>query len=149
MTTKPKTRKAVAAKRAAPKAATKQTPGKPKREVSVICKLISRWHWLEADHKYLLETEIDEEADRLTVSHRKEKRNIEVRLSKLVPRDLWQVMHLLEFAAEMVEQGGSGDDDLEVNMLKNAKEGVRLVWSRTECEAERIKFLAARADQAA
>jgi hypothetical protein len=32
---------------------------------------------------------------------------------------------------------------------ENAREGVRLVWSRTECEAERIKFLAARALQGA
>ena len=131
------------AKRAAPKAATKQAPGDPKRKVSVICKLISRWRWLEADES-LLETETEEEADRLAVSHRKEQRTIEVRLSKLVPQDLWQVMHLLEFATEMVEQGGS-DDDLEVEMLKNAKEGVRLVWSRTECEAERVKFRAAQA----
>jgi hypothetical protein len=140
MTTKPKPRKAPAPKRAAPKAATKQAVGKPKREVSEICKLISRWHWLEADERYFLETETGEEADRLTVSHRKEQRNIEVRLSELVPQDLWQVMHLLEFATEMVEQGGS-DDDLEVEMLKNAKEGVRLA----ECEAERVKFRAAQA----
>jgi hypothetical protein len=82
------------------------------------------------------------------MSHRKEQRNIEIRLSKLVPRDLWQVMHLLEFATEMVEQGGSGDD-LEVKMLKNAKEGVRLVWIRTELKAERIKCIAAQAAQAA
>jgi hypothetical protein len=51
MTTKPKTRKAPA-KRAAPKAATKHAPGEPKR-VSGIRRFTSRWHWLEADQRYL------------------------------------------------------------------------------------------------
>ena len=51
MTTKPKTRKAPA-KRAAPKAATKQAPGEQKREVTDIRKLVSRWHWLEADQTH-------------------------------------------------------------------------------------------------
>lgn len=148
MTTKPKSRMAPAAKRV-PKGAKKQASGETKREVSEICKLTARWHWLEANQIYLLKTKTDEEVDRLAASPQKEQRTIEVRLSKLVPQNLWQVMSLLEFATEMVEQGGSGDDDLEVKMLKNVNEGVRLVWSRTECEEERIKFLAAKAAQAA
>ena len=53
MTTKPKTRKAPVAKRAAPKAATKQASGEPKRKVSGIRNLVSRWHWLEADQNSL------------------------------------------------------------------------------------------------
>lgn len=52
MTTKPKTRKASAAKRATPKAATKQASGEPRREVSGIRNLVSRWHWLEADQTH-------------------------------------------------------------------------------------------------
>jgi hypothetical protein len=148
MTIKPKTRKAAAAKRAASKSAMVKTDGESKSVISGICKLIACWRWLEADRAYIYAiTKPEKEADRLVMSHQKEQRDIEVRLSKLVPKNLWQVMHLLEFATEMVEQGGS--DDLEVKMLKNAKEGVRLVWSRTECEADRIKFLAAQAVQAA
>jgi hypothetical protein len=145
MTTKPKTRKAPA-KRAAPKIALVKAHGELELVISGTRKLIARWHWLEADRAYIyVITEPEKEADRLVMSHRKEQRDIEVRLSKLVPQNLWQVMHLLEFVTEMVEQGGS--DNLEVKMLKNAQEGVRLVWSRTELEAERIKRIAAQAAQ--
>jgi hypothetical protein len=146
MATKPKTRKAPA-KCAAPKIAMVKADGAPELVISGICKLIARWHWLEADRTYIYAiTKPEKEAGRLVMSHQKEQRDIEVRLSKLVPENLWQVMHQLEFATEMVEQGGS--DNLEVKMLKNAKECVRLVWSRTELEAERIKRIAAQAVQA-
>jgi hypothetical protein len=133
---KPETRKAPAANRAAPKTA-----------ISGICKLIARCHWLEASRAYIDATATSEkEADRLVMSHQKEQRDIEVRLSKMVPKNLWEVMYLLEFVTEMVEQGSS---DLEVKMLKNAKEGVRLVWILTELEAERIKRIDAQVVQAA
>jgi hypothetical protein len=51
MTTKPKTRKAPAAK-AAPKAAPKEAAAEPKREESEIGALVSRWRWLAADMAY-------------------------------------------------------------------------------------------------
>jgi hypothetical protein len=122
MTTKPKTCKA-SAKRCAPKAATKQATREPKREVSEICRLVARWRWLKADRTYIYAiTSPEKEADRLVMSHQKEQKDIEVRLSKLVPKNLWEVMGLLEFATEMVEQGGS--DDLEVKMRGRREVGL-------------------------
>jgi hypothetical protein len=55
MATKSKTPKTSAAKRATPKAAMKQAPREPKREVSGICGLIARWHFLEAEEVYRAE----------------------------------------------------------------------------------------------
>jgi hypothetical protein len=97
MTTKPKTRKAAVAKRAASKSAMVKTDGESKSVISGICKLIARWRWLEADRAYNYAiTNPEKKTDRLVMSHQKEQRDIEVRLSKLVPKNLWQVMHLLE-----------------------------------------------------
>ncbi len=128
MTTKPKTRKEPA-KRAAPKAATKQASGEPKREVSGIRRFISRWHWLEADQKHrsnLAQTK--KESERLIAIHNDEQREIEGALAQVVPANFSDACYLLEFAISIVEQGSCMFDHAEIAMLKNVREGLRLAW---------------------
>ena len=77
MTITPKTRKAPAVKRAAPKAATKQASGEPKREVSGIRRSISRWHWLEADQTHRANVaQTEKESERLIAIHNDEQTTI-------------------------------------------------------------------------
>jgi hypothetical protein len=137
MTTKPKTRKAPAAKRAAPKAATKQAPGEPKREVSGIRRFVSRWHWLEADQTHranLAQTE--KESERLVAIHNDEQEEIESLLAQVVPESFLDACCLLEFATERAEQGGCMADGSEIDMLKNVAAGLRVEW-RGEIKAAR------------
>jgi hypothetical protein len=87
MTTKPKTRKAPVAKRAAPKAATKQASGEPKREVSEICRLVARLRVLEAEKAYQAAIAgTDEENETLSCQHDNEQDEIEMELSRSIPR---------------------------------------------------------------
>jgi hypothetical protein len=128
MTTKPKTRKASAAKRAAPKAATKQAPGEPERKVSGIRRFVSRWHWLEADQTHranLAKTE--KESERLIAIHNDEQREIESALAQVVPKSFWDACCLLEFATLMADQGGCMADGSEIAMFKNVVAGPRRV----------------------
>jgi hypothetical protein len=137
MTTKPKTRKAPA-KRAAPKAATKQAPGEPKREVSGIRRFVSRWNWLEADQTHranLAQTE--KESERLILIHNDEQREIESALAQMVPKRFLDACCLLEFATVLAERGGSMAEGSEIAaMLNNVAEGMRVAW-RGELEAAR------------
>jgi hypothetical protein len=128
MTVKPKTRKA-AAKRAAPKAATKQASGEPKREVSGIRNLVSRWHWLEADQKHRVNlAQTEKESERLIAIHNAEQESIEGALAQVIPANFLDACYLLEFVTSMVEQGGCMFDHAEIAMLKNVREGLRLAW---------------------
>ncbi len=127
MTTKPKIRKAPAVKRAAPKAATKQASGEPKREVSGIRNLVSRWHWLEADQTHranLAKTE--KEYERLIAIHNDKQRDIEGALAQVVPKSFLDACCLLEFATGLAEQGGCSADNPEIAMLKNVVAGLRV-----------------------
>jgi hypothetical protein len=128
MTTKPKTAKAPAAKRDAPSAATKQAPGEPKREVTDVRKLVSRWHWLEADQEHranLAQTE--KESERLIAIHNDEQKEIESQLTALVPTNYLDACYLLEFAtSRVIQQGGFMPNDPEIAMLKNVVAGLRL-----------------------
>jgi hypothetical protein len=129
MTMKPKTAKAPAAKRAAPKAATKQASGEPKREVSGIRRFISRWHSLEADQTHranLAQTE--KESERLIAIHNDEQGEIESALAQVVPKSFLDACYLLEFVTSRVEQGGCMFDHAEIAMLKNVRAGLRLAW---------------------
>jgi hypothetical protein len=125
----PKTRKAPA-HRAAPKVATKQAPGEPKREVTDVRKLVSRWHWLEADQEHranLAQTE--KESERLIAIHNDEQTTIEGALAQVVPASFLDACYLLEFAIGRVEQGGCMFDHAEIAMLKNVRAGLRLAWA--------------------
>ena len=87
MTTKPKTRKAPVAKRAAPKAATKQASGEPKRKVSGIRNLVSRWHWLEADQTHCANiAQTEKESERLIAIHNNDQEEIESALAQVAPK---------------------------------------------------------------
>jgi hypothetical protein len=124
MTTKPK-RKAPAAKRVAPKAATKQTPGEQKREVTGIRKLVSRWHWLEADQAHranLAKTE--DESEKLIAIHHDEQEAIESQLTTLVPTNYFDACYLLEFATILAE-GACMAEDADIAILKNVRAGLR------------------------
>jgi hypothetical protein len=122
MTTKPKARKAPAAKPVTPKNGATVMPSEPKREVSEIRRLISRRNWLSADADYqatLADTE--EKSERLSAIHNAEKEKIERELATLIPETFWEAMELLEFATKMVEEGGN--DNLEIDMLENVRKG--------------------------
>jgi hypothetical protein len=120
MTTKPKTRKAPAAK-AAPKEAVSGT----KHEVSDICRLVSRWKWLMADQVYQAAVaETIEENERLIAAHENETLKIETKLADLVPENVPDACMLLKFATEIVEQDLDRGDGTIVSILKNIHEGL-------------------------
>jgi hypothetical protein len=121
MATKPKTRKAAAAK-AAPKEAVSGT----KHEVSEIRRLVSRWHWLEADQGYQAAVaETIEENERLIAVHEGELKKIEHKLVDLVPENIWDACMFLKFATEMVDRDLNRGDGAIVSMLTNIHEGLR------------------------
>ncbi len=137
MTTKPKTLKAPAAKAVSPKPATKEEAGEPKREISEIHRLVSRWRWLAADMAYKAATApTDKESDASFRIHEREQKEIETKLATLVPQSFSDACCLLEFATDMAEEGGR--DDLEIAMLRNAREGL-FVARRKDMEAEHAK----------
>ncbi len=120
---KPKTRKAPA-KRAAPKIATKQASGEPKRMVSKICRLATRWRFLEAEEDYQATiAKTDEESDALICQHGDEQYEIEMELSRLIPQDFGDVRELLGFAIDMRE-GGFRTDGADQMMLKSILESL-------------------------
>jgi hypothetical protein len=152
MTTKPKTRKAPATKPVAVDPAPKKANGEPKREISEIWRLVTRWHWLEADQEYqgsIADTE--SEWQRIIAIHNDEQRKIERKLATLIPENFEDVGTLLEFATKMGEDGSmvSGADR---DMLKNVREGLRMarahdsVAARDKMKAERDKGFAAARD---
>jgi hypothetical protein len=141
MTTKPKTRKA-SAKRAALKtaaAATKQASGEPKRTISGICRLLARWRFLEAEEVYLAAISPDEESDAALCKHQREQDEIEIKLSKSIPQDFSDVRELLQFAADMIEEGDRPDHGGQM-MLRNGLESLPEVFSG-ERETARIAGL--------
>lgn len=127
MTTKPK-RKATTSKRVAPKAATKQASGEPKREVSGICGLIARWRFLEAEEDYLAAISPDEESDAAGCTHQREQDEIEIKLSRSIPRDLSDVRELIQFAADMIEEGDRPDHSGQMTLRKGL-ESLREIFS--------------------
>jgi hypothetical protein len=109
MTTKPK-RKAPPAKRAAPKAATKQASGKTKGAISEISRLVTRLRVLEAEKAYQAAIAgTDEENETLICQHENEQDEIEMELSRLIPQDFDEVRELLELAVDMREAGFRSD----------------------------------------
>jgi len=127
MTTKPK-RKASAAKRAAPKAATKQTLG--------ICGLIACWRFLEAEEVYLAAITTDEESDAALCKHQREKHEIETRLSRSTPQDHHEARELLEHAINLMD-GGQLTSGADVMMLRNVLESLPDVFGETKDVAYR------------
>jgi hypothetical protein len=137
MTTKPKTRKAPA-KSAAPARARNQTPGEQKREVTDIRKLVSRWHWLEADQEHranLAKTE--DESEKLIAIHNDEQEAIESQLTTLVPANYFDACYLLEFAT-VLAGGACMAEGAVVTILKNVRAGLRNAWNN-DMQAERKK----------
>jgi len=88
MTVKSKARK--------PAAKPAPTAGEPKREVSEIQALVSRWKWLDADQSYQVSTATTKkESERLVAIHN----------GPLVPTAFPGVLALLDFAAIVVGGG--------------------------------------------
>jgi len=151
MTTKPKPRKAAAAKArhalvgnsasaGVTKGATKQAAGDPKREVSGIRRFISRWHWPEADQTHRANlAQTNKESERLIAIHNDEQRDIEGMLAQTVPESFSDACYLLEFVTRMLE--GCIAEGSEIAMLKNVREGLRLAWNN-DMQAERKKATA-------
>jgi hypothetical protein len=144
MTTKPKPRKAPAAK-VTPEKAVSGTI----HEVSDICRLVSRWKWLMADQVYQAAVaETIEENERLIAAHENELKKIEHKLSDLVPENISDACRFLEFATEIVEQDLDRGDGTIVSILKNIREGLDAALrdkdaaAREELEAERAKGFA-------
>jgi hypothetical protein len=127
MTTKPKTRKAPAAKRAAPKAATKQASGKTKGAISEISRLVTRLRVLEAEKAYQAAIAgTDEENETLICQHENEQDEIEMELSRLIPQDFDEVRELLELAVDMRE-AGFRSDGADQMILRNILESLHNV----------------------
>ena len=100
------------------------TTSELKREISEIEMLVSRHKFLEADQDCRATiADTDEEEDRLLEIHHDELREIERKLSTLVPESFSDVYSLLEFAAIIVEDGGMvcGSD---ADIIKNLLEGL-------------------------
>jgi hypothetical protein len=127
MTTKPKTRKAPA-KRAAPKAATKQALG--------ICGLIARWRFLEAEEVYLAKIAPDEESDAALCKHEREKGGIETKLSRSIPQDYYEASGLLEHAINVMD-GGQLTSGADVMMLRHVLESLPDVFGKSNDVAYR------------
>jgi hypothetical protein len=127
MTTKP-TRKAPAAKRAAPKAATKQASG--------ICGLIARWRFLEAEEVYLAEIAPDKESDAALCKHEREKHAIETELSRSIPQDFHEAWDLLDHAIKLMD-GGQLTSGADVMMLNNVLESLDEIFGVTKDAAYR------------
>jgi hypothetical protein len=123
MTTKPKTRKASAAKAAARQdAAPEQSP---ENEIS---KLIARWNYLEADRKYQATIAATKaESDNLfRYLHGGEKGEIKSKLANLVPKNFEEVYDLFDFAvAATLEKVSTRENaQTEIKMLNALRRGI-------------------------
>jgi hypothetical protein len=138
MTTKSK-RKAPAATRAAPKAATKQASGEPKRTVSKIFRLVTRWRVLEADANYRAEeAETDNESERLRAIHEAENHKIVKALRILIPRDFGEVRELLRYVLDEIKIADAiRCDGSDIDILTNILEALPFVIG-DEMEAARL-----------
>jgi len=134
MTKKPKTRKAPAAKASASKTAPAAV--EPKRDVSEIRTLISRWRWLDADQAYQADCAATaEEGERLIAIHFDEQEEIESQLATLVPESFDDSRCLLGFVLENAEgrmlEGADKECMLEgtdIDMLTNIKDSLWAIW---------------------
>ncbi len=137
MTTKPKTRKEPA-KRAAPKAATKQASGESKRKISGIERLITRWRFLEAEEAYQAAiAKTDEESNALIGQHGDEQYEIEMELSRSTPQDFNDVRELLQFVIGTFADGYR-PDGAGVAMLRNILESLFSI-SGNDAQAARLE----------
>jgi hypothetical protein len=128
MTTKPKTRKAPAAKAAAPKPATKGEPTERRLQVGEIRRLISRWKWLRADHQYQVDTATTkEESDTLYCKPQREQEEIERQLARMTPETFSDCCTLLHHAIWLLDNGAGSTDDAVV-LLRNVDKGMSNAW---------------------
>jgi hypothetical protein len=110
------------------KAATNQASGEPKREISDIERLVTRWRFLEAEEAYQATiAKTDEESNALVCQHMDEENEIEEQLATLVPETFQEVSTLLKFAIDLTEDGPL-TNGADVMMLRNAYEGLQSVW---------------------
>jgi hypothetical protein len=127
MTTKSKTRKAPAAKSIAPEPSLKEAAGAEKTAPDNIRTLVLRWRFLDADENYQAALAGDKTIGffRRRI-HATERREIESKLSKLIPKTFDEVDLLLDFAtaAVAVKIERKEDDNPELRMLKNARKGI-------------------------
>ncbi|MGO8846460.1 MAG: hypothetical protein ACLQFI_14210 [Methylocella sp.] len=138
MTTKPKTRRAPAAKAATPKPSLEADAAEPTQPVRTIERLVAKWRWLEADATYKsTRARTDKEDDAALCIHDQERREIEGMLSTLVPRTFLETCNLLGFASQLIAEGGR-HDRIEIAMLSHIKEALPKVWCN-EVEAERVR----------
>jgi hypothetical protein len=107
MTTKPKTRKAPAAK-----------ASEPSRDVNKIEVLASRYRWLEADQDY--QTAIAPRVRDADQRHDAEQERIIAKLRTLVPQDYFELAALFRFAIDDIRIGmGLRCDGADFDMLSN------------------------------
>jgi hypothetical protein len=126
---KPKTRKAQAAKRAAPKAATNQASSEPKREISEIRCMLSRLRFLEADaNNRAEEAETDDESERLRAVHEAENHKIMKALRILIPRDFSELSELLRHVLDEIKVADTlRCDGSDIDILTNIVEALPAV----------------------
>jgi hypothetical protein len=135
---KPKSRKAAAPKTTARKNGAKAAPSEPKRKISEIQRLVTRWRFLEAEEDYQAAiAKTDEESDALIYQHRDEQDEIEMGLSRLIPQDFNDVRELLDHAIKLMD-GGLLTNGADVMMLKNVLESLPGVLGNTR-EAARLE----------
>jgi hypothetical protein len=123
MTTKPKTRKAPAAKARAPKLV---NPGasEPSRDVNKIEVLASRYRWLEADQDY--QTAIAPRVRDADLRHEAEQQKIITEIRTLVPKDYYELAALFRFAIDEIRMGPRCDGG-EFDMLQNVYDALPCV----------------------
>ncbi|WGJ16128.1 hypothetical protein QEV83_07765 [Methylocapsa sp. D3K7] len=127
MATKPKTRKAPAAKARAFKAAPKAPATETKEQVSEIQQLIARWKWLDADKNYQVDiSTTDDECDRAADLHEREKAEILRKLIDKRPETFLECRTMLDYATNLVGHSDVEDDDI-IALLKNVRNGLRIV----------------------
>jgi hypothetical protein len=134
MTTKPKTRKAPAAKARAPKLV-KPAASEPSRDVNKIEVMVSRWKWLQADQDY--QTAIAPREADYDHRHEAEQDRIIAELRVLVPKDYFELAALFQFAIDGIRMGPRRDG-ADFDMLSNIYDAFPCIL-RDENEAARGK----------
>ena len=107
-----------------PRSARKRAPSEPKRKVGEISRLVTRGRFLEADEDYQAAiVKTDEESNALICQHGDDQDEIEMQLSRLIPRDFDKAKELLEHAIKLMD-GGPLTNGADVMMLKNILESL-------------------------
>jgi hypothetical protein len=130
MTTKPKTRKAAAAKARAPKLV-KPAASEPPRNVKKIEVLAARYRWLQADQDY--QTALAPQENDYDHRHEAEQQMLIAILRTKVPQDYYELAALFQFAIDGIRMGPRSDG-ADFDMLQNVYDALPCIL-RDENEA--------------